>query len=200
MMVDSQRDNDSFSILPDEEISPSKKDVYSDQMVGGNELDGTFTKWQHDTSDLLEYLEFQLRGYKRERGAWITISTDFALLNERGVYDIIRICRLNFSKITNTTNIDKKEVHFMAREFEHSIIHCLVEHYQEYGIKRPQDLDVIKALLFNPYFALLNQSLDNGTRKYLGGLMRYQEQFENMDRDAQNNRQQHKGWSLLGGR
>lgn len=192
--------DDGFSIIPNEEVEEKAFNPHSDRLVGEKELDETFSRWMADTSDLLEYLEYQLKGFEKRRGAWLIPDdekpTEHALLNERGIYDIIRICRLNFSKITNSTNIDKKEVHFLAREFEHSVIYCLVEHYQEYGIKRPQDLDVIKALLFNPYFAMLNQSLDNGTRKFYGGLMRYNEQFENFDRDAQ--RGKGKGFSLFG--
>ena len=152
------------------------------------ERDETFMKWHHDTSDILELLEFQLRGFEKRFGEWIiprdNKPTVNALMNERGIYDVMEVCRTNFSKITNSTNLDIKEVHDMAMFFENSIIEALQSHYIEYGIKKPQDLNVIYAMLRSPYYAMLKQSFMNGTRTHIGNVMSYNEGFRNVDRDA----------------
>jgi hypothetical protein len=107
-----------------------------------------------------------------------------ALMNNRGIKDIIRICRTNFSKIMNSSNFDDREVHEVALNFELDMIDILEHHYKAYDILKPQDLQVVFAIVCNPYFGMIKQSFQDGTRRYLGGMMRYGETFQNMDRDA----------------
>jgi hypothetical protein len=185
-------DDSSYSvpdpINPSQQQYPNMMTQIQGQLNIQREKDETFMRWHHDNTDILELLEFQLRGFERRFGEWHIPKdnkpTSNALMNERGIYDIMEICRTNFSKITNSTNLDMKEVNDMALFFEFSIIEALQSHYFEYGIKNPQDLNVIYTLLRNPHYAMLKQSFMNGTRQHIGDVMSYNEGFRNIDRDV----------------
>ena len=160
-------------------------------LQGSPPLDDTFTRWQHDTDDILQNLEFELKGFDKQHNTWKTLEgAKYAerfpnsLMNNHGVKDFMRLCRMNFNKIINTTNLNDKEIHQMAKDFELTVIEMLEHHYKRYGIRKPQDLPVIFGLICNPYFAILKQSFQDGTRRYLRGVMKYGESFQNIDRDA----------------
>jgi hypothetical protein len=194
-----QRD-EGYSMLPREEEQIAVPE--SDQLIGdprGN--DGFFLRWQQDLKDELLVFEFQMKGFENKNGCWLIPKdnkpTKNAILNETGCNHIMMVLRSNFLKVVGGSNFKVEDVHKMCNFVEKGIIYMLRDHYKEYGIKRPQDADVIRLMIFKPYFALCMQSLENGNRRFWGGLMKYNENSDNSVREG-SDVGRGKGFSLLG--
>jgi len=166
-------------------------------------LEDTVTKWQLDNSDILTNIEYQLRGYRKINNEWKPPTKQgFALLNETGIASVMQLTQSVFNKIMNSTNFDDNEISEIGIYFSDKLVDMLVFNYNEYGIKRPQELSIITTIILVPFKGVLKQSYQDGTRRFLKSVMGYRESFQNQDSDMMpfmRGNQKKKGWSLFGG-
>jgi hypothetical protein len=143
-----------------------------------------------DTSELIQQVEYVLRGYKfdYETDKWIPRVVGYArtpegktivtqegkpiplyspMMNEIGISRVMGFFQTQVTKVTQATDLDYDEINRLSEESAIWILDELYLNYDVWNVQR-EDLHTIVLLIDHTNFKVCKQAFKDGNRKLLG--------------------------------
>jgi hypothetical protein len=140
-------------------------DNLNDQ-YGDNEVEDDNSRWELDPDDVFNRIEHILRSERisKDGTKWIKIKGINPIVNERGLFEIMRDLNLYINKNTVLANLNEDMLNRIMRNVGHPLIIRLKNCYKEYGISK-HNLPYIQRTIENSIYIFLTRALGGVERK-----------------------------------
>lgn len=139
------------------------------------------TKWMLDMSDLLEEIEYILKGKWRNPSTGKWEDRFKPMINDNGISAIMLTLRMSLSKNPTLSWLDIGEINRMAYETYESLVELLFINHEYFELKE-EYMDIIITSIDHAIFSLLKRALGGGERKALGEMTH---RIENVNRQIE---------------
>ena len=159
----------------DFDTSPNMDD-YSDQvssppptntdLYGDNEVDSDNSRWELDPDDVFNRIEHLLRSERisKDGSKWVKVPGVSRIINERGIFEIMRDLNLYINKNTVLANIDEKMMNKIMRNISITLVIRLKNQYKQFEIEK-YNLSYIQRTVENEIYLFLTRALGGMERK-----------------------------------
>lgn len=178
--------------MEDDYNEPSAEEVNISQGMSKYGLqDPDLTRWQLSSDDVVLWIEHDLRGeiFDEMGRKWVVPEHAKALMNERGIREMISVVRNNINKITFLSNLDEEDIFILTRETHKDVAQLIARNYKYYGLDKSHFNLVVHKIVFMLYPAL-RRAWKEGERIHLRTVERRGYSY------AEQQQQKGGGWSF----
>lgn len=150
-----------FDLGNDKYGSDDSYDLYGD-----NEVESDNSRWELDPDDVFNRIEHLLRSERisKDGKRWIKVPGVKPLVNERGLFEIMRDLNLYINKNTVLANLDQTMLNRIMRNIGVTLVIRLKNGYKDFEIEK-HNLSYIQRTLENEIYIFLTRALGGVERK-----------------------------------
>jgi len=147
---------------------------YSQLFNNQSNLDkyGSVIKDLTDPSHVLPHIEMDLRRQRevlnKETGETSFIQIETPLMNEKGITNVMSVCRASINNIAVLNNLPRGMIENTMMRMIDDLILDLMLSLDEYDIKNSKDRDLITSIVTIPIWLTLLRGQEGGERKFWG--------------------------------
>lgn len=141
----------------------------------GHQADPTFSRWQLDPQDVLDYIEHTLRGERwsastdGQGGGWTKVAGVAPLMNETGIQAILRDLTGVVNRVVIMSNLTEEACNEILHDKACELAWVMMRRYwpsNDWGMLR-KDFDSVYRLIMNFFEASINRARLDGERRKL---------------------------------
>jgi hypothetical protein len=135
------------------------------QNSSSNEINSLLSELTDPEKEIYE-VEMSLKGLKINAEGKEERTTD-ALLNDKGVANMIRLMRAMLNRVTYVSNLDEEDIRALVIQLSYQIQDDLIMHKKEYNVKDTTDMTTIRTIISYKAFEAGMTAMENGFRRFL---------------------------------
>jgi len=186
-----ETNGDYTSSLSEDYNSPNMDDYSSNtntgqsnnfDSYGDNEVESDNSRWELDPDDVFNRIEHLLRSERisRDGSKWIKVQKVPPLLNERGIFIVMRECNTVINKNSVLGNITRDDLKLLMKRKIKNLIYVLAFYHKEFAIDK-YNLDSILNLIEEQVYMFLTRPVDGIERRMRKDKYKVSENISNND-------------------